>query len=74
SADGSLGGLLGASPGASTAVTVACDLLRRCFPEKWGGWEPTLLKMVPSLGKDLTKDADAARQSLARTAKILGLL
>ncbi|MGQ4575927.1 malate:quinone oxidoreductase [Dermabacteraceae bacterium P7006] len=74
SADGSLGGLLGASPGASTAVTVACDLLQRCFPEKWGGWEPTLLKMVPSLGKDLTKDADAARQSLVRTAKILGLL
>ena len=32
-ADGSISGLLGASPGASTAVPVMQDLMRRCFPD-----------------------------------------
>src|SRR5690606_19341773 len=31
SADGSIAGLLGASPGASTAVATMVDLLERCF-------------------------------------------
>ena len=34
SADGSIAGLLGASPGASTAVATMLDLLERCFPER----------------------------------------
>lgn len=33
-ADGSLAALLGASPGASTAVSIMLDVLKRCFPEK----------------------------------------
>ena len=35
SADGTIAGLLGASPGASTAVPIMLDLLQRCFPEQW---------------------------------------
>lgn len=35
SADGTIAGLLGASPGASTAVPIMLELLRRCFPERW---------------------------------------
>ncbi|MHA7662102.1 malate dehydrogenase (quinone) [Mycolicibacterium sp. HS_4_1] len=35
SADGSIAGLLGASPGASTAVPIMLELLQRCFPERW---------------------------------------
>ena len=35
SADGSVAALLGASPGASTAVAIMIELLQRCFPERW---------------------------------------
>ena len=49
-ADGSIAGLLGASPGASTAVATMLDLLERCFPERIDGWQPRLRAMMPSLG------------------------
>lgn len=35
SADGSMAGLLGASPGASTAVPIMIELLQRCYPRRW---------------------------------------
>merc|ERR1739845_72888 len=40
--DGTIVGLLGASPGASTCVTVALDTLTKCFKDKpeWKGWVP----------------------------------
>jgi malate dehydrogenase (quinone) len=39
SADRTIAGLLGASPGASTAVPIMIDLLQRCFPQRWEtGW------------------------------------
>jgi malate dehydrogenase (quinone) len=50
SADGSIAGLLGASPGASTAVATMLDLLERCFPERAQAWSPVLQRMMPSLG------------------------
>src|SRR5690606_25557262 len=34
SADGSIAGLLGASPGASTAVSIMLGLLKTCFPDR----------------------------------------
>lgn len=49
-ADGSIAGLLGASPGASTAVATMLDLLGRCFPEHDADWQPRLRAMMPSLG------------------------
>ena len=48
--DGSIAGLLGASPGASTAVSTMLDLLERCFPEHADAWQPRLREMMPSLG------------------------
>ncbi len=48
-ADGSIAGLLGASPGASTAASAMLDLLRRCFPEQHESWRPRLEAMMPSL-------------------------
>ncbi len=48
-ADGSIAGLLGASPGASTAVPAMIDLLERCFPPA-SQWRPELATMIPSLG------------------------
>jgi malate dehydrogenase (quinone) len=50
SADGSIAGLLGASPGASTAVATMLDLLDRCFPERAEAWRPQLQRLMPSLG------------------------
>ncbi|MBD8058849.1 malate dehydrogenase (quinone) [Cellulomonas sp. JH27-2] len=50
SADGTISGLLGASPGASTAVATMLDLLERCFPERSEAWRPRLRQMMPSLG------------------------
>ena len=50
SADGSIAGLLGASPGASTAVATMLDLLDRCFPEQADAWRPRLQQIMPSLG------------------------
>src|SRR5690606_29744047 len=42
SADGSIAGLLGASPGASTAVPIMLSLLERCFPQEFPEWESKL--------------------------------
>jgi malate dehydrogenase (quinone) len=50
SADGTLAGLLGASPGASTAVPIMFGHLQRCFPERWHtSWQNALTAAVPGL-------------------------
>jgi malate dehydrogenase (quinone) len=55
-ADGSIAGLLGASPGASTAVPAMLDVLKRCFPDRYDSWLPKLKEMVPSLGARLSDE------------------
>merc|ERR1711879_999847 len=52
--DGTIVGLLGASPGASTCVTIALDTLEKCFKNKpvYKGWEPKLKQMIPSWSPD----------------------
>ncbi|GAA1751742.1 malate dehydrogenase (quinone) [Aeromicrobium alkaliterrae] len=52
-ADGSIAGLLGASPGASTAVSAMLDVLQRCFPSRFEGWRTQLKDVVPSYGTSL---------------------
>jgi malate dehydrogenase (quinone) len=54
--DGSVAGLLGGSPGASTAVPAMLDVLQRCFADRYGSWLPTLKEMVPSLGIELSRE------------------
>lgn len=71
--DGSIAGLLGASPGASTAVPIMLSLIRRCFPERIDAWEPQIKKLVPSYGKRLSDNKANATRSLNRTAKLLQL-
>jgi malate dehydrogenase (quinone) len=56
SADGSIAGLLGGSPGASTAVPAMLDVLQRCFTNRYRSWLPTLKEMVPSLGVELSRE------------------
>lgn len=50
SADGSIAALLGASPGASTAVAIMLSLLERCFPTEWRSplWRERLAKLLPA--------------------------
>ncbi|MDT9595264.1 malate:quinone oxidoreductase [Nocardioides zeae] len=71
--DGSIAGLLGASPGASTTVAIMLDLMSRCFPDRIEDWQPTLEKMVPSFGHPLATEPDAAAEHFARTARALRL-
>lgn len=54
--DGTIAGLLGASPGASTCVTAMLDVLQRCFPSEYEQWAPQLKSMVPSLGVKLSEN------------------
>ncbi|WP_327139419.1 malate dehydrogenase (quinone) [Nocardia sp. NBC_01327] len=68
-ADGTIAGLLGASPGASTAPAIMIDLLHRCFSDQRLSWEPAIRKMMPAIDTD-QHSVDAY---LARTADILGL-
>lgn len=50
SADGSIAALLGASPGASTAVAIMLDVLPRCFAAQWASpaWRARLAELLPS--------------------------
>lgn len=72
-ADGTIAGLLGASPGASTAVSIMLGLLKSCFPDHLGEWEPRLRELIPSYGTTLNVDPEAASESLTETAEALAL-
>jgi len=73
SADGSIAGLLGASPGASTAVPIMLDVLAKCFPDRMAGWRPQIEKMIPSYGSPLSSNKATAKKVLVATAKELEL-
>ena len=73
SADGSIAGLLGASPGASVATRVMLDVATKMFNEQEHPWMKTIASSVPSFGVKLNDDAAKARDSLAKTAKVLKL-
>lgn len=73
SADGSIAGLLGASPGASTAAPIMLDLIEKCFPEKLEAWRPALTRMVPSYGSTVSADPKLADKLLTETAATLAI-
>ncbi|MFE5410951.1 malate:quinone oxidoreductase [Microbacterium sp. NPDC056569] len=72
-ADGTIAGLLGASPGASTAVSIMLGLLKTCFPDRIEAWEPRLRELIPSYGDTLNARPEVARESLGETAEALAL-
>jgi malate dehydrogenase (quinone) len=74
-ADGSLAALLGASPGASTAVSIMLDLLKKCFAieVQSGAWQEKLKQMIPSYNESLIEDAVLSRRIRKWTADVLGL-
>ena len=71
--DGTIAGLLGASPGASTAVSIMLSLMQRCFPEQYPAWQEQLRALVPSIGETLNENPAAADASMTATAASLGI-
>lgn len=74
SADSSMVALLGASPGASTAVWIMVHMLENCFHEELvGHWVPKIQEVIPSYGHDLKTDAALCARVRAETAEVLNL-
>ena len=71
--EGSIAGLLGASPGASIAPAAMIELLERCFGDRMIDWGEKLQEMVPSYGKKLTNEPELFAEQWARTQKTLKL-
>jgi malate dehydrogenase (quinone) len=72
-ADGSIAALLGASPGASTAVSVMLEVIRKCFPQHLQEWEPKIKEMIPSYGISLMKNPELIHEIETMTSRTLGL-
>ncbi|WP_431803196.1 malate dehydrogenase (quinone) [Microbacterium sp. bgisy203] len=72
-ADGSIAGLLGASPGASTAASIMLGLLKTCFPDRTAEWEPKLRELIPSYGETLNDRPEVAKKEMAITADALSI-
>jgi malate dehydrogenase (quinone) len=72
-ADGTIAGLLGASPGASTAVPAMLDMMERCFGDRYKSWSPKLKEIVPSLGTELSGDPALFEEVWSWGTKVLKL-
>lgn len=72
--DGSIAALLGASPGASTAVSVMLQVLENCFPQQIKQWEPRIKEMIPSYGVRLLDHPELIQDIHLKTSKALGLV
>jgi malate dehydrogenase (quinone) len=71
-ADGSIIAMLGASPGASTAVWIMVSVIERCFPKQLAnGWAAKLKGLIPSYGQSLIENAALCDKVRAETAPIL---
>jgi malate dehydrogenase (quinone) len=67
SADNSIIAMLGASPGASTAVAVMVHVVERCFPKLTA----LLPEFIPSYGQNLITDTALTLKVRAETAEVL---
>ena len=76
SSDGSLAALLGASPGASTAVTIMIEVLNRCWQEKMKSskWKNKMLELFPSIGTDINSNQEALLAIRKRNDFLLKLI
>lgn len=73
SSDGSIAGILGASPGASIAPAAMLELLERCFGQKMIEWGDKVKEMVPSYGIKLATDKKLFEEIWGYTQKTLQL-
>jgi malate dehydrogenase (quinone) len=75
SSDGSIAAMLGASPGASTAVWTILKVIERSFRDQVeaGGWSDRLQAIIPSYGRSLIEEPALALRLRADTASVLHL-
>jgi malate dehydrogenase (quinone) len=75
SVDGSLAALMGASPGASTAVAIMLNVLESCFHKSMTteSWQKKMKEMIPSFGQHLSEDALLCARVKNRTSRILNI-
>ena len=75
-ADGTIAALLGASPGASTSVTIMLDLIKNCFKDQINTpeWTSKLEEMIPSYGKKLRNEPELAVNIRKYTSEVLDFL
>lgn len=71
--DGSIAGILGASPGASIAPAAMLELLERCFGDHLIKWAPKIKEMVPTYGIKLATDPDLFNKVWKNTQQTLQL-
>ncbi len=73
SADGSIAALLGASPGASTSVSIMVGLLERCFPALMASdaGKAKMRELIPSYGISLAQSPELLQQVRADAANML---
>ncbi len=73
--DGSIAGLLGASPGASTAPPIMLDLMQKVFKDRLASsaWQEKLKQIIPSYGTHLNDDPEAVAREWAYTNEVLQL-
>jgi malate dehydrogenase (quinone) len=74
-ADGSIAALLGASPGASTAVSIMLTLMDKCFGDRFrsNAWQQKIKQMIPSWNQSLGSNAELCRRIRAYTSYHLDL-
>ncbi|WP_407921618.1 malate dehydrogenase (quinone) [Corynebacterium epidermidicanis] len=71
--EGTIAGLLGASPGASIAPAAMIEVLERCFGHRMIEWGPKLKEMVPSYGQKLAVNPGLFDEVWNHTQKTLKL-
>ncbi|MCA1324218.1 malate dehydrogenase (quinone) [Herbaspirillum sp. alder98] len=75
SKDSSIAGLLGASPGASTAAPIMLTVLEKAFKDKVATpeWQSKIRQIVPSYGTKLNDHPDQVAKEWAYTGEMLQL-
>src|SRR5699024_1424906 len=75
SADGTITALLGASPGASTAVHIMLEVLRYVFPEDMDSekWQKQLNIMIPFWNKEVDTDEKQFKETQKFCSEMLKL-
>lgn len=73
--DKTLSALLGASPGASTSVSIMIDVLNKSFPDQMKSeeWKSIMKEMIPTYGQSLADNKELLHKTRHRTTRILKL-
>jgi len=72
--DGTLAAVLGASPGASTSVSIMLGIMTRAFAPNMPAWMTKLTEMIPSYGRSISDDATLCYDIRRDTAAALHIV